>query len=163
MRFAILIISLMLVACATASPWQPNFDRAATKANECRTAYDARIIATRVAMVECARPTVEAELVTSGYPHGDLMAVFTAYARAVAEKVDNKEMTDAEADFLGVQMFSSLTDTALQRDYQRSVSQASRASALGQVLQGQAAMQRAYAPRVAPITCTSVGVTVTCR
>jgi hypothetical protein len=161
MRLLVLLVATAVAACAPS--WSQNYDRALTQLTQCRTAYEAGRIATRKEAVECSTPKIRQELAGSGYPHMDLVEVWIAYTTAIAERVDRKEMSDSDANLLESQMFASLNDNASQRMYQQASMQASRLSAASQFLQAQSAWQRAYAPRTAPVTCTTFGNVVSCR
>lgn len=101
---------------------------------ECHAKYINGEFKTHVTEVQCSNPRIIAAYQQANYRDIDLIQLFTAKRLEVAEKVDNKTLTDAQAQLEMAQFNSQLTGEMQRRDMVNSRMAAQRAMAAASIM-----------------------------
>jgi hypothetical protein len=83
---------------------------------ECKNKRLAGQLKTYVASADCSNPRIIAAFQRAGYRYMDLIYLFTAKRRALAEQVDNGTLTEAQAELETAQFLVRFNDEERQRD-----------------------------------------------
>lgn len=130
----ILILPLMLGGCQTAQP-QPaaaviqaaqereariraGAEEALRASNECQAKRLTGELPTYAASVRCSNPTFISAMQQAGYPYMDLIHLLAAARLAGAEKIDRRELTEAELQRQYTELASRVTAEEQRRNIQ---------------------------------------------
>jgi hypothetical protein len=91
-------------------------EEAKTAMMECRNKRLSGELKTYIASVECSNSRIVAALQRAGYRYMDLIHLFTAKRRALAEQVDKGILTEAQAELDAAQSIVRIDDEERQRD-----------------------------------------------
>ena len=137
-RATALVAVLLLVGCASiyAQRYQEAGRIAVEAIKECRDKRLAGELSTYMASVQCSNPRVIAAYQEAGYPHGDLIALFTAYRLAGTERVDRGDFTEAQFQVSMSELLVRITTEAQNRAHIAIQTEAQRTAAYGALLTG---------------------------
>jgi hypothetical protein len=129
----------------------------------------------RAALAQCSNPGIIEAYRKSGYPHIDLIGIFAAHRLVLAEKLDRREITEAEAQLDMARTISAISheetariNAATSLATHAAFAQAAQAQAAGTLMSGFSAYnqllipQPIYAPRPV-INCYRNGPYTTCQ
>jgi hypothetical protein len=91
-------------------------EEAKTAMMECKNKRLSGELKTHMASAECSNPQIVAAFQRAGYRYMDLIHLFTAKRRAVAEQVDKGTLTEAQAELEAAQFMVRIDDEERQRD-----------------------------------------------
>lgn len=83
---------------------------------ECKNKRLSGELSTYAASAECSNPQIIVAFQRAGYRYMDLIYLLTAKRRALAERVDNGALTEAQAELEAAQLMIRINDEERQRD-----------------------------------------------
>jgi hypothetical protein len=126
-------------------PVQVAAEKSKTAVEECQQKRFAKEIIGFKAAAECATPKIVAAYQEVKFPHMDLIYVVTAARVVGAEKVDKRQITEAEYRLQLAELASRVTAEAQRRNLAQSSAQAAQLQAVDSLLTGLGGLQTAQA------------------
>jgi hypothetical protein len=132
------------------------------------------MLKTYVAHVECSNPYLIKEAEATSFPYMDLINLQATKRLEVAEKVDEKKITEAQGQLELAQMYSYITEEINKRNIevsnsltQASIANAAWSQATAMNTQANAAMREALKPNIqqpmhTSTSCRMIGDTLRC-
>jgi len=130
---------------------------AASAIQECRNKRASGQLKTYVESTECSNPKIVAAYQRAGYPYMDLIALWTAKRREIAEQEDMHRMTEVQAQAKGAELMSEISDTERHRNLEAMNAQAQAATVQASQMQALGSFQSTQPepqPRQTHISCT---------
>ena len=112
---------------------------------ECASKKRAKKLRTWVATAQCYSPRVRDAYTRIGYPDLDLIDLFLAYSVAIAERVDKRQISEAEANAQTMELLSRIQTEAQTRALARHNAAVAESAALAQAAKAEQAQALARA------------------
>jgi hypothetical protein len=90
--------------------------QAETAMYECRAKRLSGEIKTHAGSAQCSNPLIMRAYSAANYRYMDLIAQWTAKRIQIADKIDRRELTEAQADFKGRRYFAEIMEAERRRD-----------------------------------------------
>ena len=133
------LLATLLFFCGCGSRAKEQQQRALGEAQSIAQACDEKSrtgeIQTRVARVECARPTLQL-LEQSGFPHMDIVQLIFAHQMVLVKRLDEGKISIEEAKLSIAELNTRITTEVQKRDMQASQAKSLRMIGWGALLQG---------------------------
>lgn len=125
---------------------------------ECEQQKSNGLLQTNMEVAECTNEKVLNAFIEIDYPYMDLVQLYNAYRLAVAEKVDEGEITEAEGNLMMAEIRQKIASEEYNRNYQKSVKWSNAFKEFSNTVSSyQSSTLRT------PITCYQTGNVITCQ
>ena len=159
MRTCALIFLVLLVGCANQQAAQ---DQAmADLMADCETRHPVPP-AKYSENVKCLNAGILQINSETGYPFMDLVYLSNAYREALAKRMDEGALSEADANLIFAEVDVRISSEEQRRRNAAAMTAAQRQAAIGSLLTGIGTLNQSFRIQ-RPITCTQIGGAVTCQ